>query len=179
MTYVPRCNRAHLYFQRANLLFASGVPSGWTLAEHVCPWWVFYGPLLFCFADRFVQSHVSVAEGADCSVCRVNGMQKDKLFKTNIAAWTAWILSQGSGKERKLRIESVEKKLIKAYFMRLQDMHFITIAPFKILSVPKIAKTLPYLTDSNLNKTTEKTKLKDSALRRLCPIIIHYIPNGR
>lgn len=167
-------------FSVANLLFASGVPSGWTLAEDVRPWWVCYRPLLFCFAHRFVQSHVSVAEGGDCSVCRVNGMQKDKLFKTNTAAWTAWILSQGSGKGRKLRIESAEKKkLIKAYFMRLQDMHFITIAPFKILSVPKIAKTLPYLTDSNLNKTTEKTKLKDSALPRLCPIIIHYIPNGR
>lgn len=27
MTYVPHCNRPHFYFQHANLLFASGVPS--------------------------------------------------------------------------------------------------------------------------------------------------------
>lgn len=53
--------------------------------------------------------------------------------------------------------------------MRLQDMHFITIAPFKISSVPKIAKTLPYLTDSNLNKTTEKTKLKDFCITKIIP----------
>lgn len=83
-------------------------------------------------------------------------MQQDNLFKTNIATWTP--LSQGFGKERKWKIESIKKKkkLIKTHFMRLQDMRFITIALFKILSVPKIAKTLPYLTDSNLNKTTEK-----------------------
>lgn len=44
--------------------------------------------------------------------------------------------------------------------MYLQDVHFITIAPFKIQSVPKIAKALAYLTDSNLNKTTVKFKKK-------------------
>lgn len=66
-------------------------------------------------------------------------------------------------KARELRIESIvkeQKNLINTYFMYLQDVHFITIAPFKIQSAPKIAKALAYLTDSNLNKTTVKFKKK-------------------
>lgn len=50
-------------------------------------------------------------------------MQKDKLLGANIA------------EARQSRTESIvkeKKKLIKTYFMHLQDVHFITIAPFKI-----------------------------------------------
>lgn len=104
------------------------------------------------------------------------------------AAWVC-IVTRFSQKQDNWGLRALwkKKKLIKTYFMHLQDMHFRTIAPFKIQSAPKIAKTLAYLTDSNLNKTTVMLKKniyiypkqRISALPRLCPIIIHYIPNGR
>lgn len=52
--------------------------------------------------------------------------------------------------------------------MYLQVLHFTPLTLFKIWNVPKIAKTLPYLTDSNSNKTTE-TKLKDFCITKIMP----------
>lgn len=54
------------------------------------------------------------------------------------------ILSQCFSQEKKMEDwECWEKKLIKAHFMYLQDMHFITpLTLFKILSLPKIAKDI-------------------------------------
>lgn len=164
VTYVAHRNAAHFYFQRTEALvclWGSLLDTGagcahlraLVSASFVSFW-------LTGWSSRTV-GEVFVATGAarDRSV---NEMQKDKLFRANIAADSMSLYCHKVlTKARQLRIESIvkewkKKKLIKTDFMHLQDVHFTTIAPFKILSAPKIAKALAYLTDSNLNKTTVK-----------------------
>lgn len=42
---------------------------------------------MFCFLVCSVIFVCSIA-GAACEVCKINNMQQDNLFKTNIATWT-------------------------------------------------------------------------------------------
>lgn len=67
MTYVPRYSRPHLYFQHANLLFASGVPSVWALTEEVH------------IVDFVTNLQTCVfSPSAACAVCKINDMQREK-----------------------------------------------------------------------------------------------------
>ena len=79
MTYVPRCNRLHFYFQRVNLLFASGVPRSRALAEDVLN-------LLFALFTTFVvemfRSQVRKRE------LLVRSVKHTVYWRTNMAAYT-------------------------------------------------------------------------------------------
>lgn len=76
MTYVPRCSRPHLYFQHANLLFASGVPSIWALTEEVR-----VVDFVTNLQTRSTFSPSAVV-GASCFVCKINDMQREKCWTT-------------------------------------------------------------------------------------------------